>query len=67
MSKKRYQRKKKGNIVKDLSAKILKTLNKNSQQSFNYKQIASKINISDTHGKQQIIKKLEELKHKETY
>jgi len=64
MSKKRYQRKKKGNIVKDLSAKILKTLNKNSQQSFNYKQIASKNSISDAHGKQQIINKLEELKHK---
>ncbi|MCF6348864.1 MAG: ribonuclease R [Flavobacteriaceae bacterium] len=64
MPKKRYQRKKKGSIVKDLSANILKTLNKNSQQSFNYKQIASKININDTNGKQQIIKKLEELKHK---
>ncbi len=64
MTKKRYQRKKKGSIVKDLSTKILKILNKNSQQSFNYKQITSKINISDTNGKQQIIKKLEELKHK---
>jgi len=62
MSKKRYQRKKKGSIVKDLSAKILKVLNKNSQQSFNYKQIASKIDVSDANGKQQIIQKLEELK-----
>ena len=54
--------KKKGSVVKDLSAKILKTLNKNSQQSFNYKQIASKVDISDANGKQQLITKLEELK-----
>ena len=57
--------KKKGSIVKDLSAKILKTLNKNSQQSFNYKQVAAKLDISDAGGKQQIIKKLEELKQKQ--
>jgi len=54
--------KKRGSVIKDLSAKILKTLNHNSQQSFNYKQIASKIDITDSNGKQQIIKKLEELK-----
>ena len=59
-SKKFY--KKRGSVIKDLSAKILKTLNYNSQQSFNYKQIASKIDITDSNGKQQIIKKLEELK-----
>jgi len=65
MSKKsKYFHKKKGSVIKDLSAKILKTLNKNSQQSFNYKQIASKIDISDANGKQQIIEKLEELKQK---
>ena len=57
--------KKKGSVVKDLSAKILKTLNKNSQQSFNYKQVAAKLDISDAGGKQQIIKKLEELKQKQ--
>jgi len=60
--KKRKFHKKKGSIVKDLSAKILKTLNRNSQQSFNYKQIASKIDISDANDKQQLITKLEELK-----
>jgi len=64
MSKKKYQQKKKGSTIKDLSTKILKTLNKNSQQSFNYKQIATKINITDAKGKQQIIQLLEELKHK---
>ena len=64
MSKKRYQYKKKGSVIKDLSAKILKTLNKNSQQSFNYKQIAAKLDISDANGKQQILQKIEKLKHK---
>jgi len=54
--------KKKGSVVKDLSAKILKMLNKNSQQAFNYKQIAGKIDIQDANGKQQIINILEELK-----
>ncbi|MET2986434.1 ribonuclease R [Aureibaculum conchae] len=65
MSKKRFKYKKKGNVVKDLSAKILKTLNKNSKQSFNYKQIAAKLDITDANGRQQIIQKLESLKHKE--
>ena len=56
--------KKKGSTVKDLSSKILKILNKNSQQAFNYKQIAAQLDISDAGGKQQIIKNLEELKLK---
>jgi len=55
--------KKKGSVIKDLTAKILKFLNKNSQQSFNYKQISAAIDILDGNGKQQIIKKIEELKH----
>ena len=54
--------KKKGNVIKDLASKILKFLNKNSQQSFNYKQVAAAIDILNGDGKQQIIKKLEELK-----
>ena len=57
--------KKKGSVIKDLTSKILKFLNKNSTQSFNYKQIAAQLEIKDHHGKQQIIKKLEELKQKE--
>jgi len=48
---------------KDLASKILKFLNKNSQQSFNYKQIAAAIDVLNGNGKQQIIKKLEELKY----
>jgi len=65
MSKKRFQYKKKGNVVKDLSAKILKTLNQNSKQSYNYKQIAAKLDITDANGRQQIIQKLEALKLKD--
>ncbi len=56
--------KKKGSVIKDLASKILKFLNKNSQKSFNYKQIAAAIDILNGDGKQQIIKKIEELKHK---
>ncbi len=66
MSKKRKGfYKKKGSVIKDLASKILKFLNKNSTKSFNYKQIAAHIDVKDGNGKQQIIKKLEELKHKE--
>ncbi|MBJ2174120.1 ribonuclease R [Aureibaculum sp. A20] len=65
MSKKRFQYKKKGNVVKDLSTKILKTLNQNSKQSFNYKQIAASLDITDANGRQQIIQNLEALKLKE--
>jgi ribonuclease R/exosome complex exonuclease DIS3/RRP44 len=63
MSKKRKNfYKKKGSVIKDLASKILKFLNQNSQKSFNYKQIASKIEVEDNSGKQQVIKKIEELK-----
>lgn len=56
--------KKKGSVVKDLSTKIVKVLNKSSQKSFNYKQIAAKLDLKDAKEKQQVIKNLEELKHK---
>ena len=64
MSKKKFQYKKKGSHVKGLDAKILKVLNQNSQQSFNYKQLAAKLDIKDAGAKQQLIRLLEELKHK---
>ena len=54
--------KKKGRIIKDLTRNIFKILNKDSSKFYNYKQIAAKLNISDTDGKNQIIKKLAELK-----
>ncbi len=56
--------KKKGSVIKDLTAKTLKFLNKNSTKSYNYKQIAAHLEIKDHHGKQQLITKLEELKQK---
>ncbi len=62
MSKRKKNYKKKGNIIKDLTRKILQLLNQSPNQSFNYRQIASKLNISDANGRNQIIQKLEALK-----
>ncbi|SNR52105.1 ribonuclease R [Lutibacter flavus] len=62
MTNKKSNYKKKGNVIKDLTRKILKLLNQNSSSSFNYKQIAAKLNITDANGRNQIIQKLEELK-----
>lgn len=61
MSKKKKIYKKKGRIIKDLTKNIFKILNQDATQSYNYKQIAAKIGISDTDGKTQLIKKLAEL------
>ena len=61
MSKKKKIFKKKGRIIKDLTKNIFKILNEDANQSYNYKQIALKIGISDTDGKTQILKKLAEL------
>mgnify|MGYP000503770029 CR=1 FL=1 len=65
MSKKKKKiYKKKNNVIKHLTDKILKIFNANSTQSFNYKQVASKMNITDANGKQQIIQKIEDLKNR---
>jgi ribonuclease R/exosome complex exonuclease DIS3/RRP44 len=61
MSKRKSNYKKKGNIIKDLTRKILQLLNKDGN-SLNYKQIAAKLAITDANGRNQIIQKLEELK-----
>ena len=53
--------KKKGNVVKDLTKNIFRVLKEDNEKFFNYKQIAEKIKIADTDGKNQIIKKLAEL------
>ncbi len=59
MSKKKKRiYKKKGNQIKDLTRKIFKILNENSNKSFNYKQISSRLSVVDTQGKNQIINKL---------
>jgi len=54
--------KKKGNIIKDLTQKLLKLLNQSPNNSFNYRQISSKLEITDAQGRNQIVQKLEELK-----
>ncbi|AOW21108.1 ribonuclease R [Urechidicola croceus] len=54
--------KKKNNTIKHLTEKVIKIFNQNSSQSFNYKQVASKLKIEDANGKQQIIEKIEALK-----
>jgi len=61
MSKKNIY-KKKGNIIKDLTRKVLQLLNQSPNESFNYKQISSKLDLTDAKGRNQIIQKLEELK-----
>lgn len=53
--------KKKGKVIKELTRKIFRILNEDSTKSFNYKQIATKIDVKDTDGRNQIIKKLGEL------
>ena len=60
------RRKKKGfkgnnREIKDLDRNILEVFNQNSNKIFNYKQVASKLEINDTNGRNQIIKKLREL------
>ena len=53
--------KKKGNVVKDITKNIFRILNEDSSKSYNYKQVAAKLKISDSDGKNQIIQKLAEL------
>ncbi len=62
MSRKKKIYKKKGNVIKNLTRDIFKILNEDSDKHYNYKQIAGKLDISDTDGKTQILKKLAELK-----
>jgi len=65
------KRRKKGNFkgdsnkIKDLDRKVLEIFNQNSNKILNYKQIASKLEINDSNGRNQIIKKLKELHFEE--
>jgi len=57
------RRKKRGfksnsNEIKDLDRNILEVFNQNSNKILNYKQVASKLKIDDTNGRNQIIKKV---------
>jgi len=62
MSRKKKIYKKKGRIIKNLTRDIFKILNNDSSKYYNYKQIASKLGITSSDGKTQILKKLTELK-----
>ena len=61
MSRKKKIYKKKGNVIKNLTRNIFKILNEDRDKHYNYKQIAGKLDISDTDGKTQILQKLAEL------
>ncbi|CAM1334345.1 ribonuclease R [Tenacibaculum aestuariivivum] len=62
MTRKKKIYKKKGKVIKDLTLNIFKILKEDTSKNYNYKQIASKMGISDTDGKSQVLKKLVELK-----
>jgi ribonuclease R len=49
------------NKIKDLDRKILEIFNQNPNKIHNYKQIASKLEVQDSNGRNQIIQKLKEL------
>lgn len=59
MTKKR--RKRSSNKISNLSNTILGILKQDRTQSYNYKQIAAKLGINDASGRNQIIKKLQQL------
>ena len=64
MTKKKH-RKPSNNKISNLTNTILSILKKDRNQSFNYKQIASKIGVNDASSRNQIIKKLQQLKAKQ--
>src|SRR5690554_3509973 len=53
-----------GKKGKDFTGKILKILSKEPNRTFNYKQIAAKLELDDTQSRNQIIKDLKLLKAK---
>ncbi len=59
------KRKPSHNKISNLTNTILSILKKDRNQTFNYKQIASKLGVNDASSRNQIIKKLQELKAKQ--
>lgn len=57
----RHKNKKSNRRISDLTNTIIGIFNKNRNQSFNYKQIAAKLQLNDASSRNQIIKKLNEL------
>jgi len=64
MTKKKH-RKPSNNKISNLTNTILSILKKDRNQAFNYKQIASKLGVNDASSRNQIIKKLQQLKAKQ--
>lgn len=58
------KRKSKNNKISNLTNTILSILKKERNKSFNYKQIAAKLGLTDASSRNQIIKKLQQLKAK---
>lgn len=61
----RHKKKKSNKGISNLTNTILSILKKDRNQSFNYKQIAAKIGVNDASSRNQIIKKLQQLKAKQ--
>ena len=59
------KKKKKSHKIPNLTDAILQIFKKSSNKIFNYKQIAAKLNINDTSGRNQIIKTIKKLKAKQ--
>ncbi|SDR73864.1 RNAse R [Formosa sp. Hel1_31_208] len=62
---KRKKRKPSNNKISNLTNTILSILKKDRNQTFNYKQIAAKLGVNDASSRNQIIKKLQQLKAKQ--
>lgn len=60
------KRKKNTNKIENLSQTILNILRKDHSQAFNYKQIATKLQLDDPSSRNQIVKKLKDLQGKGT-
>ncbi len=65
MSKKKKKRKPSHNKISNLTETILNILRKERNKTFNYKQIAAKLDVNDASSRNQIIKKLAQLKAKQ--
>ena len=59
------KKKTKSHKIPNLTDAILQIFKKSSNKVFNYKQIAAKLNITDTSGRNQIIKTIKKLKAKQ--
>jgi len=59
------KRRRKSTNIHNLTNTILSILKKDRNQTFNYKQIAAKLGVNDASSRNQIIKKLQQLKAKQ--